>query len=428
MKKKIAVVLAALFCCAYTVAFADNGWSCPSCGTYNQPDALFCLECAFPQPKESNAVSVESNAWVCPTCGRVRANTHKFCTADATPQTDSVRDALLLSTDKQANEYYAPDAIVDQYPVRVESKEGLAIPFRADVSGNYVIWATDSVDGYGVIAHFEDKNGNEVGQWPTIRSESLTSVNGQTFSQELVGGQEYTLVLSYDYTWSSFKAGSLTLNMARPKEVQYINDYDLIHDSIVCQRQENRYCFTPEVSGLYGLTCTEAYNGMELRIEAYDQLNNKVRSVDTYSNSFGMKGSLQYELQAGNIYTFYVSTAGKATGAYTLAVGRQNETADISGCEVVGDRLHFANQQNIYTYTAPATGEYEFDVTVMDRHSDCSIRVYDEFDYAVYSGSSWERSCKLQGGRSYRIVVTNNSKSDVDYVCEYVLTISQMDM
>ena len=39
--------------------------------------------------------------------------------------------------------------------------------------------------------------------------------------------------------------------------------------------------------------------------------------------------------------------------------------------------MHFANQQNIYTYTAPATGEYEFDATVMDRHSDCSIRVYD---------------------------------------------------
>ena len=86
-----------------------------------------------------------------------------------------------------------------------------------------------------------------------------------------------------------------------------------IHDSIVCQRQENRYCFTPEVSGLYGLTCTEAYNGMELRIEVYDQLNNKVRSADTYSNSFGMKGSLQYELVAGNTYTFYVSAAGKAT-------------------------------------------------------------------------------------------------------------------
>ncbi len=426
MKKYVALILSVLLCCSSAVALANDGWNCAKCGVYNQSDALFCHKCAAPRPDSVSSVSTEYNAWVCPTCGRIRSVDQNYCTADATAQTESTQGALLLTTNSRANEYYVPEAIVDVFPVRIDSKDGVAIPIQPNVSGNYVIWLTDSVDGYSAIAYYVDKNGNEVGEWPTKRSESMSSTNGRTFSKELEGGQRYTLMLHHDYGFDKFKAGSFTLNIARPNEIQYISGYDLIHDSFVCQRQQNRYCFTPEVSGLYGLTCTEAYNGVKLQIEVYDQLNNKVRSTDSYTSSIGMNESLQYELKAGHSYMIYANAVSKTAGAYTLIVGYQNETADISGCEVVGDELYFPYQENIYTYTASATGEYAFDTSVMDRHSSCSIRVYDEYGSTVFGNNSWDSSCKLQGGRSYRIVVTNYSRSDANYACEYVLKISQV--
>ncbi|MBQ3668283.1 MAG: hypothetical protein II920_03545 [Clostridia bacterium] len=61
----------------------------------------------------------------------------------------------------------------------------------------------------------------------------------------------------------------------------------------------------------------------------------------------------------------------------------------------------------------------------MDRRSDCSVRVYDENGNVVFGRNSWDTSCTLQGGRQYRIVITNYTRSDADYICDYVLSISR---
>ena len=425
MKKLIAFILASLLSLLCAFALADDGWTCPNCGTLNEADALFCYKCVTPKPESGGQAAAEYNAWVCPTCGRIRPNDYNFCTSDATPRTDSTQGALLISTNEPAADFYAPEAVVEVYPIRMDSESGVSIPLWTDVKGSYVVWVTDSVDGYSTIAYFLDRNKNEVGEWPTKRSEGLSSINNRAFAKELEGGQQYTLMLLPDNGFDRFKPGSFTLNLARPTQEQYISGYDLIHDSFVSQKQENRYVFTPEVSGLYGLTCTEAYNGVQLHIEVYDQLNNEVRSTDYYTRSVRMNESLQYELEAGKTYMIYVTPNEKNIGAYTLEVGYQNETVDVSGCEVIGDKLSFSYQQNEYTYTAPSSGDYAFSAAVMDRRSDCSVRVYDEYGNVVFGRNSWDTSCTLQGGRQYRIVITNYTRSDADYICDYVLSISR---
>ena len=68
------------------------------------------------------------------------------------------------------------------------------------------------------------------------------------------------------------------------------------------------------------------------------------------------------DLEAGTKYYFVVEQ-GYNTGSYTLNIGPQKPTIDISTYTSVDDSIQFTNQRNIYFFTSTEAGTYRFELS-----------------------------------------------------------------
>ena len=68
------------------------------------------------------------------------------------------------------------------------------------------------------------------------------------------------------------------------------------------------------------------------------------------------------DLNADTKYYFVVEQGGN-TGSYTLNIGSQKPTTEISSYTTVSDSTQFTNQRNIYNFTSSVAGTYRFELS-----------------------------------------------------------------
>lgn len=219
-------------------------------------------------------------------------------------------------------------------------------------------------------------------------------------------GDTYRIQVSYNNDFADY-----VLSIGQPKPKIDISSFKEVRDSIEYTDQYNLYSFVPNVDGLYRFDLTNMKSGFYARVFLLDRLGYTVAESDFCSNS-GITGK---NLKAGEEYTIsieYNSMGG--FGDYTLEIGRQTSTVDISGLAELSDRITFTDQKNIYTFTAPSEGSCYFTLSEMKSDIYVSVYVYDRLGYEIAQRSFGTNNSEIAAegltpGEVYTLVVTHQS-------------------
>ena len=157
--------------------------------------------------------------------------------------------------------------------------------------------------------------------------------------------------------------------------------------------------------------------------------NHKVNLVIKNSGD-GIVDSTSYGITNGGGLTVIGMQAGETfqvqvqqyTGldSYTLSIGNQKETLDITGYTVVEDSIEFRDQRNVYLFTPPITGRYRFEISDLTEGTDHEVNllVYNSgggeeasTSYGIMNGDGLTIR-DMQAGETYQIQVRHYSGYD----------------
>lgn len=172
--------------------------------------------------------------------------------------------------------------------------------------------------------------------------------------------------------------------------------------SIEQDDETDQYQFSPEVTGTYRLDFSNMVSGFSVRLRIYDEFGEELER----SWSIGNGSGLTAELTAGQSYTISVEeTSG--TGDYTLTVGMQKETVDISDYDMIADSTEYTEQTNVYTFTPQNTGIYRFELSEVQSGVEMRLELFDALNYSIeydWVGNGGI-SAELQAGMQYTLEV-----------------------
>ncbi len=186
--------------------------------------------------------------------------------------------------------------------------------------------------------------------------------------------------------------------------------------SLTTEDQVDPYSFTPSITGRYRFEIADLTNGT----------NNKVNLVIENSGG-GIVDSTKYGLGNGEGLTVKGMEAGEAvqvqvkqyTGldSYTLCIGNQKETLDITGYTVVKDSIEFTDQRNVYSFTPPITGRYRFEISDLTKGSDHKVNML-----VFNAGGGEEASTKygIGNGEGLTILTMQAGQTYEVQVCQYM--------
>lgn len=221
---------------------------------------------------------------------------------------------------------------------------------------------------------------------------------------KLESGGVYTVTVETDSPSCSY-----TLHIDRPNEVKTLSAAEnIIKDSITFKDQQNVYTFTASVSGRYRVDCLDRTDGYNLNIEIYNSNNERV---------FNETNGGYLNMSEGVVYTIYVKYS---TGLcnYSIKISVPNEVKEISGeTKQVSDKFDFANQINVYTYTAPISGKYRFECNNRTNGYNVKLRIYDANENRIVNETN-NGTVSLDKDVKYRIEI----EYDTD-LCSYDLVI-----
>ena len=213
-------------------------------------------------------------------------------------------------------------------------------------------------------------------------------------------GDTYRIQVRYNNEF-----GDYVLTIGQPKPVIDVTSFKEVRDSIQYTEQYNYYTFTPSVDGLYRFDLNNMQSDFYVRLYLYDRLGYEV-SAHEYCANNGITGT---NLKAGEEYKIAVEYV-RGFGDYSLVIGRQNPTVDISGLTEISDRITFKEQKNVYSFTAPSDGDCRFDITEMKSDVHVGLYVYDRLGYEVVSHGYCSNNSGItlngmKSGETYKIVV-----------------------
>lgn len=187
---------------------------------------------------------------------------------------------------------------------------------------------------------------------------------------------------------------------------------DIYNGLLTMEGQVDTYFFAPSITGKYRFEISGLTYGT----------NHKVNLVIKNSGD-GIVNSTSYGITNGNGLTVENMQAGETfqiqvkqyTGldSYTLSIGNQKKTVDVTGYTVVKDRVEFKDQKNDYLFTPPITGRYRFEISDLTKGSDHKVNllVYNSgggieasTSYGITNGSGLTIS-NMQAGQTYEIQV-----------------------
>ena len=196
-----------------------------------------------------------------------------------------------------------------------------------------------------------------------------------------------------------------------------ISSYNEINDNIE-GREKKTYRYYASESGIYAFYFEKDSN-LEIDFYVYDKKGNEIGGRGNYT--FGLHGNLaNVELEKNVQYSITINNTSKtnSNGKYTMFICPPKKIADVTDYSIINDNIQYEKQKITYKYTAPTTGEYEFikrNVTV----NSIDIEIVDEnkksvLYYSSKSGSN-TKNAKLEKGKNYYIIVTENSSHGFSY-------------
>lgn len=212
---------------------------------------------------------------------------------------------------------------------------------------------------------------------------------------------------------------SYNLNIGYQKDSIDITGYNVVTDSIQYCDQKNVYFFTPSVTGCYRFEISNLTKGS----------SNKV-NMCVWNSRDGEEGSTSYgitngdgltikDMQAGETYQIQVCQYS-GYDIYSLNVGLQKETIDISKYSSVSDSIQYTDQRNVYTFMPSLSGKYRFEIQELadGSNNEVNILVFNSrggeegsTSYGVASGEGLEIS-DMQAGEIYQVQVRHYSGYD----------------
>jgi hypothetical protein len=213
---------------------------------------------------------------------------------------------------------------------------------------------------------------------------------------DLVKGETYQLQVR-----QSSGLGNYCMDIGYQKETEDITGYDVVYDSIEYCDQINVYTFTAPVTGRYrfDLTATNVVTAT-FHLVMWDSFGNSV--MDNYANGGYV------DLDEGETYQLQVRQSS-GLGNYSMHIGYQKETVDISNVDVVYDSITYDDQKNVYTFTPSETREYTFSLS--NYNASCTLRLmaWDKYENNILDHYQGEGSISLEANQTYEIQVCQSS-------------------
>ena len=231
--------------------------------------------------------------------------------------------------------------------------------FIPDISGTYRFEFADIPDGTYVSLYFRNSYGEYIDSNRDIG-------NGSGLTMTLSQGTHYIIQVCQ---YRNF--GNYNLLVGKQKATVDISAYTKITDSIEYNYQENNYIFTPDRDGVYRLEMADIADGTDVSLYIYNMGWEYLDSNRDIDNGSGLTMSLT----GGKSY--YISVKQyRNVGSYSLLIGKQKETIDISSYTIVHDSIQYSYQENNYIFTADVGGTYRFEFAQIQDGTDMSLYIY----------------------------------------------------
>ncbi|MDE6020708.1 MAG: hypothetical protein K2H01_06925 [Ruminococcus sp.] len=149
---------------------------------------------------------------------------------------------------------------------------------------------------------------------------------------------------------------------------------DVYNGSLIIEDQVDTYSFTPSITGRYRFEISGLTEGTDHKVNLVIK-NSGDGIVD--STIYGITngdGLTVKDMQAGETFQVQVK---QYTGldSYTLSIGNQKKTLDVTGYTVVKDSVEFRDQRNVYLFTPSITGRYRFEISDLTKGSDHKVNL-----------------------------------------------------
>lgn len=271
--------------------------------------------------------------------------------------------------------------------------------FTAPITGRYRFDMSEIYSGTDVELYIFDALGD------TVASDTYCT-NGEGITvKDLQAGAIYEIQVRQVSGFSGYK-----LNIGYQKGAVDITDYTIVNDSVEYTDQRNVYTFTVPIDGRYRFEVSGMSGGTDVELYMFNHLDETVAS-DTYCTNG--EGITVKDLKAGEIYQLQIRQ-DSGFSYYTLSIGKQKETVDISDKTSVSDSVEYIDQRNVYSYTAKANGDVTITVSGLEASVNFEIYVFDDLDNTVVSDTYFtnEESITIKGctvGEHYEIQVRQDS-------------------
>lgn len=212
---------------------------------------------------------------------------------------------------------------------------------------------------------------------------------------------------------------SYNLNIGYQKDSVDISGYNIVADSIQYCDQKNVYFFTPTVTGCYRFEISNLTKGSDNKVNLYVWNS---RDGEEDSTSYGIMngdGLTIRDMQAGETYQIQVRQYS-GYDMYSLNIGLQKETVDISEYSSVLDSIQYTDQRNVYTFTPSSPGKYRFEIQGLTdgSNNEVNVLVFNSRDgkegstsYGIANGDGLEIA-DMQAGETYQVQVRYYSGYD----------------
>ncbi|MCM1059926.1 MAG: tetratricopeptide repeat protein [Eubacterium sp.] len=227
--------------------------------------------------------------------------------------------------------------------------------------------------------------------------------NGTGVTVDMTMGETYKIVVYYNSGFSDY-----TLLIGQQKPTVDISNLTSLTDSIEFTHQENIYSFTPIRDGYYRFEFSEIMSGNSVNIYVYNDLGESVK----YNTSCGNGTGVTVDMTMGETYKIVVYY-NSGFSDYTLLIGQQKPTVDISNLTSLTDSIEFTHQENIYSFTPIRDGFYRFEFSGIMSGKSVNIYVYnglgESVKYNTSCGNGTGVTVDMTTGKKYKIVVYYNS-------------------
>lgn len=297
----------------------------------------------------------------------------------------------------EAVQYDGTAAVIELHSGNITTKGQVdKYTFTAERAGRYYVWIDEVYAGNNFDLYVLNSLGATV-------TRDTYAENGTGLYMDLEAGT-YTVEMRQDSGFSTYN-----LHIGHAKAVDDISGYDVLKENMEFFRQTNKYTFIPTVSGVYSFYFADMVGNAEMAMAMYNHLNERVG----YSGYLGNGEGLKLELIAGETYTLHIENAYNSLTPYTLNIGKQTATVDITDYFGVNDTIYFPGQTNIYTFVA-AGSNYRIEFANIMDNGEVDLYVYnylgERVNYATYCGNGEGLTLTdLVEGQTYTIKVIHRN-------------------